>query len=46
MLFTACVTSVMQQRLATVQAVIAYLAKIQSPTYPAGRFPVTIDSGP
>src|ERR1035438_2041379 len=46
MLFTACVTSVMQQRLATVQAVIAYLAKIQPPTYPAGRFPVTIDSGP
>ena len=43
MLFGACVTSLMQQRLATVRAVIRYLHTIESPMYRAGRFPVSIE---
>jgi hypothetical protein len=43
MLFGTCVTSLMQQRLATVRAVIRYLHTIESPMYRAGRFPVSIE---
>ena len=43
MLFGACVTSLMQQRLAAVRAVIRYLHTIESPMYRAGRFPVSIE---